>query len=228
MGPLPAHVNCCPSLGRNSNWDLSRESACTNPPRPLALPAQGAAQPLATGSLEMEFLIGFTQPALGAFPGTSCLPLPRGAGLRPPGLPEQVRAPTCPSRQEKAEVAAHPMARRSLGSSGRGLGVSTLQGPGLLEGLHLVAEARPLPHLALPMEQPVFSHPGPSPGAWAACLMLAPSSSTLVLFGSRGASVLSTARRQAALSTQTSCIDPASRSRVLVVRDSGTAAAELP
>jgi len=31
--------------------------------------AQGAAEPLATGSLEMEFLIGLTQPALGAFQG---------------------------------------------------------------------------------------------------------------------------------------------------------------
>lgn len=39
---------------------------------------------MATGSLEMEFLIGFAQPALGAFPGTSCLPLPWGAGLRVP------------------------------------------------------------------------------------------------------------------------------------------------
>jgi len=47
---------------------------------------------LATGSLEMEFLIGFAQPALGAFPGMSCLPPRRGAGLCPAGLPEQVLA----------------------------------------------------------------------------------------------------------------------------------------
>lgn len=124
MGPLPAHVNCCPSLGRNSNWDLSRESACTNPPLPLVL---GAAEPLATGSLEMEFLIGFAQPGLGAFPGMSCLPLLRGRV--PPGLPEQVPvAPACPSEWEKVMVAAQPVIRGFLGSRECGLGDFALQG----------------------------------------------------------------------------------------------------
>lgn len=71
-------------------------------PLPLALPAQGATEPLAMGSLEMEFLMGFAQPALGA--GTSCLPLPQGCVH--PGLLNQVWAPACPSRQEKVVAAA--------------------------------------------------------------------------------------------------------------------------
>lgn len=55
-------------------------------PLPLALPAQGATEPLAMGSLEMEFLMGFTQPALGAGPRDK-LP-PPAAGLCPPWAAE--------------------------------------------------------------------------------------------------------------------------------------------
>lgn len=134
VGPLPAHVNCCPSLGRNSNRDPSRAPLGTNPPLPLALPAQGAAEPLATGSLEMEFLIGLAQPALGAFQGPAASPCcglrARATAPRPPRLLEQVQAPARPSRLEKASGAACPAARRR-GERWAWPGGSALQGPGL-------------------------------------------------------------------------------------------------